>query len=129
MLLISTGIVTTVIYCQIDSEKSDRGSTKVSVVHKTNMNKLYLDGRRHLTRNSILKVRKVMIATFSCKDKNLNRFKVNRFTMRDSMNVRSPYQFTSRARIWTQSKVTTHKHAQISKLIARAPISSLKQIF
>ena len=35
------------------------------------------------------------------------------------MNVRWPYQFTSRARIWTQSKVTTHKHAQISELIAR----------
>merc|ERR1719293_462231 len=52
VLLISTGIVTTVIYCQIDSDKNDRGgSTKVSVL-KTNMNKMYFDGRRHLTSQS-----------------------------------------------------------------------------
>ena len=51
VLLISTGIVTTVIYCQIDNAKNDRGgSTKVSVLHKTNLNKMYFDGRRHLTR-------------------------------------------------------------------------------
>lgn len=53
VLLITTGIVTTVIYCQVDSERnSDPGSTKVSVLHKTNLNKMYFDGRRHLTSQS-----------------------------------------------------------------------------
>lgn len=51
VLLITTGIVTTVIYCQVDNDRnSDPGSTKVSVLHKTNHNKMYFDGRRHLTR-------------------------------------------------------------------------------
>jgi len=53
VLLITTGIVTTVIYCQVDNDRnSDPGSTKVSVLHKTNHNKMYFDGRRHLTSQS-----------------------------------------------------------------------------
>ena len=53
VLLITTGIVTTVIYCQVDNHRntSNQGSTKISVLHKTNLNKTYFDaGRRHLTR-------------------------------------------------------------------------------
>jgi len=55
VLLITTGIVTTVIYCQVDNHRntSNQGSTKISVLHKTNLNKTYFDaGRRHLTSQS-----------------------------------------------------------------------------